>query len=206
MHKEIASGSSGNCIIYHNSIAVDMGVNYKSIEGLKNSLQLILLTHSHKDHFNIITIEKLAFERPSLRFGCGEFLAEKLVGIKNVDIYEAGKVYDYGSFSISPIKLYHDVPNFGYRIFKNGTKILHATDTAHLECVEAKDYDLYALEANYDEDEAAIQIREASIKGEFCHKIGSINSHLSWQQANDFYFKNKGLNSKLIRLHESQTF
>jgi len=138
-----------------------------------------------------------------LRFACGQFLADKLIGIKNVDILEAGKVYDYGSFSISPVKLYHDVPNFGYRIFKNETKIFHATDSAHLEGIEAQNYDIYAIEHNYNEDTVNEQISAAKARGEFSHKIGAINSHLSEQQARDFIFKNAGPNSKVLMLHES---
>lgn len=205
MYQIIASGSSGNCIIYHNSIAVDMGINYKAIEGHKNSLQLVLLTHVHQDHLNMATIAKLAFERPSLRFACGEFLGQNLIGIKNVDILEAGKVYDYGSFSVSPVRLYHDCPNFGYRIFKNGTKLIHMTDTAHIEGIEAKNYDLYCIEFNYNEETVNEQIAAAKARGEFCHRIGAVNSHLSEQQARDFIFKNAGPQSKILMLHESKT-
>ena len=152
MYQVVSSGSKGNCVIYHNSIAVDMGIPYKTIATYKNNLQLVLLTHVHGDHLNVSTIKKLAFERPTLRFACGEFLTKHLQGIKNIDVIEVGKIYDYGSFKISPIQLYHDVPNFGYRIFKDETKIIHATDTAHLEGITAKDYDLYCIESNYNED------------------------------------------------------
>jgi len=152
MYNVLSSGSKGNCVLYHNTIAVDMGIPYKMISAYKNALQIVLLTHIHGDHCNISTIKKLAFERPTLRFACGEFLTQHLQGIKNIDVLEVGKVYDYGQFKISPIYLYHDVPNFGYRIFKDQTKIIHATDTAHLDGITAKDYDLYCIESNYNED------------------------------------------------------
>ena len=158
------------------------------------------------DHFNLSTIKKLAFERPSLRFGCCEWMVEHLQGIKNVDVYEIGKIYDYGLFQISPVKLYHDIPNCGYRIFKDGYKIFHATDTAHLEGISAKGYDLYALEHNYDEETVWNKIKEIEISGGYAHQRGAINSHLSWQQAQDFYFKNAGENSTIIRLHEHSNF
>lgn len=203
MHNVLSSGSKGNCVIYHGSIAVDMGVSYSTIKNHKHALQLVLLTHCHSDHFNISTIKKLAFERPTLRFACGGFLAEYLTGIKNVDILNYGKTYDYGLFSISPIKLYHDVPNFGYRIFKDGTKIIHATDTAHLDGITAKDYDLYAIESNYNEDTVFESIKKKQEKGEYAYQVGSIKSHLSEQQAREFIFKNGNENSKVLRLHES---
>lgn len=203
MYNVLSSGSKGNCVVYHDSIAVDMGVPFSIIKQYKNNLQIVLLTHIHGDHMNLSTIKKLAFERPTLRFACGEFLAEFLKGIKNVDILEAGKIYDYVQFKVSPIHLYHDVKNFGYRIFKNNTKIIHATDTAHLVGITAKDYDLYAIESNYDEDTIFESIKRKKEKGEFAYQEGSIKSHLSEQQARDFIFKNQGQNSKVLRLHES---
>ena len=133
------------------------------------------------------------------------FLADKLEGIKNVDILEAGKLYDYGAFQISPIKIWHDVPNFGYRIFKDQTKIIHCTDTAHLDGIEAKNYTHYCIEHNYDEDTVFESIAKIEAGGGFAHQKGAINSHLSEQQARDFIFKNAGENYKVVRLHESKT-
>lgn len=206
MYNVISSGSKGNCVIYHNSIAVDMGVSYQMISNHKNALQIVLLTHVHGDHLNISTIKKLAFERPTLRFACGEFLTEYLQGIKNIDVLEAGCIYDYGQFKVSPIHLYHDVPNFGYRIFKDDIKIIHATDTAHLEGIEAKDYSLYCIESNYNEDTIFESIERKQKNGEFAYQQGAINSHLSEQQARDFIFKNRGAHSKVVRLHESSNY
>lgn len=206
MYNVLSSGSKGNCVLYHNTIAVDMGIPYKMISAYKNALQIVLLTHIHGDHCNISTIKKLAFERPTLRFACGEFLTRHLQGIKNIDVLEVGKVYDYGQFKISPIHLYHDVPNFGYRIFKDDTKIIHATDTAHLDGITAKDYDLYCIESNYNEDTVFESIESKKARGEFAYQIGSINTHLSEQQARDFIFKNRGEKSKVVRLHESANY
>lgn len=206
MHQIISSGSKGNCVIYHGSIAVDMGVPYTKIKAHQNSLQIVLLTHIHGDHFNVSTINKLAFERPTLRFACGEFLAEHLQGIKNVDVLAPGELYDYGLFKISPITLYHDVPNFGYRIFKDYHKTIHATDTAHLKGISAKDYDLYAIESNYDEDAAEAIINHKKSKGEFAYEVGAIKTHLSEQQARDFIYRNRSNKSKVLRLHESSNY
>lgn len=200
----ISSGSHGNCVLYHNSIMVDLGVSYKQVEDIKNQIQILLITHEHSDHMNISAIKKLCFERPSLRVGCGEFVLKHLEGIRNVDVLEAGKVYDYGYFKISPITLYHDVKTFGYRIFKQNHKTIHITDTAHLDGISAKDYDLYAIESNYDEDGIKERIKQKQIRGEYAHQINSINSHLSDEQAKKFIFNNKKESSKIIRLHESK--
>ena len=45
MYKIINSGSDGNCVIYHNSIAVDMGIAFKQIKPYLYDLKLILLSH-----------------------------------------------------------------------------------------------------------------------------------------------------------------
>jgi len=205
MYKVISTGSQANAVLYHNCILVDCGVPFALLKPYLYDIQLVLLTHEHHDHFNIATIKKLAFERPSLRFGCGSFLKDKLIGIKNIDIYDISQLYNYGKFSVSPIKLYHDVPNYGYRIFKDETKIIHATDTAHLNGIEAKGYDLYALEFNYNEETVFESIEKKQLEGKFAYQNGAINSHLSEQQAQDFIFKNKGENYQVLRLHESKT-
>lgn len=205
MYQVIASGSTGNAVVYHDSIMVDCGLPFSKIEPFMNQLQIVLLTHEHMDHINLSTVQKLAFERPSLRFGCCEWMRHFLPKIKNVDVYEIGKVYDYSTFQISPVKLYHDVLNCGYRIFKDGTKIFHATDTGHLEEITAKGYDLYAIESNYNEETIHDMIKAMQDRGEFSHQKGVMNCHLSEQQARDFIFKNRGENSKVLRLHETST-
>lgn len=206
MYNVISTGSKGNCVVYLDTIAVDMGVSFKAVESIKYELQIVLLTHIHGDHFNISTIKKLSFERPTLRFACGSFLKEYLEGIKNVDILEPGKIYDYGDFKISPVILYHDVQNFGYRIFKGDKKIIHCTDTYTLEGISAKNYDLYAIEHNHCEDAIQEKIKEKKSKGQFSYELGAYNSHLSDQKARDFIFKNQGENSQVLRLHESTNY
>lgn len=203
MYNLIKSGSQGNCIIYLDTIAVDLGVSFKAIEPFKKQLQIVLISHYHSDHMNMKTIKNLALERPTLRFAGGGFLKEHFKGIKNFDILEPGKIYDYGAFKISPIYLFHDVPNFGYRIFKDDKKIFHATDTSHLEGISAFDYDLYAIEHNHNRKITEEIIKEKRKTGQFCYEIGAINSHLSEEQAKDFIFKNAGEKSQVLRLHES---
>jgi len=201
----IGTGSTGNAVIYHKTILVDIGLPYKKIEPYKNQLQLVLLTHEHlSDHLNIAALRKLCYERPTLRVACGHWMVKYLDGIKNVDILESGAVYDYGHFTISPITLYHDVLNFGFRIFKEGHKTLHVTDTSHLEGITAFEYDLYAIEANYNDDTIYKSIERIQDKGGFAYQTGAINSHLSEQQARDFIFKNKKESSQVVRLHESK--
>ena len=205
--KVINSGSEGNAVIYNNAIMVDCGVSLKALEAVKRSLKIVLLTHKHSDHLKICTLQRLQAERPTLRVACGDFLLEELPCIKNIDVLQVGKIYDYGAFKVSPIKLYHDVPNFGWRIFlPNGQKIFHATDTVHLEGISAKGYDLYAIEHNYCEEYIQQAIEEARANGEYTHAYGNINTHLSIQQARTFIEANRKESSEVLELHKSRSF
>lgn len=203
MYNIISSGSKGNAVIYFGCILLDCGVNFKALKPYVNDINIVLLTHKHLDHINIKTLKSFQFERPTLRIGCCEWMLPVLEGFKNIDIYEIGELYDYGFFKLSPIKLYHDVKNCGYRLFKDKVKLIHATDTAHLNGISAKEYDLYAIEHNYNEETINETIERKQLRGEFSHEKGAVNSHLSEQQAQQFFFENKGDNSKIIRLHES---
>lgn len=203
----ISSGSDGNAVIYNNAIMVDCGVSLKALQEVKRSLKIVLLTHKHSDHLKLRTLQRLQAERPTLRVACGAFLLEELPCIKNIDVLQVGKIYDYGAFKVSPVKLYHDVPNFGWRIFlPNGQKIFHATDTAHLEGITAKGYDLYAIEHNYCEEYIQEAIEEARANGEYTHAYGNINTHLSIQQARAFIEKNRKESSEVLELHKSRSF
>ena len=203
----INSGSEGNAVIYNNAIMVDCGVSFKALEAVKRSLKIVLLTHKHSDHLKIRTLQRLQAERPTLRIACGDFLLEELPCIKNIDVLQVGKIYDYGAFKVSPVKLYHDVPNFGWRIFlPNGQKIFHATDTVHLEGITAKGYDLYAIEHNYCEEYIQQAIEEARANGEYTHAYGNINTHLSIQQARAFIEANRKESSEVLELHKSRSF
>ena len=206
MYKVISSGSNGNALLYHNSILVDCGVSFSQIKDLKKDIRLVLLTHEHSDHINLSTLKKLQRERPTMRIGCCQWLSEKLSELNNIDIYEIGKIYKYGAFEISPVKLYHDVPNCGYRIFKDDFKIFHATDTGHLEGITAKNYDLYAIEHNYDEEKLNNAKEISHQKGIYTHAFGSEKTHLSWQQAQDFIKLNRKEKSEILELHKSQSF
>ena len=205
--KVISSGSEGNAVIYNNVIMVDCGVSLKALQEVKRSLKIVLLTHKHSDHLKIRTLQRLQAERPTLRIACGDFLLEELPCIKNIDVLQVGKIYDYGAFKVSPVKLYHDVPNFGWRIFlPNGQKIFHATDTVHLEGISAKGYDLYAIEHNYCEEYIQQAIEEARANGEYTHAYGNINTHLSIQQARAFIEANRKESSEVLELHKSRSF
>ena len=119
-----------------------------------------------------------------------------------MDVLEAGKRYDYGAFQLEPVELFHDVPNYGLKIYMGGEKAIYIVDTGYINSVEAEGYDLYLLEANHGEEEIAQRIHEKQKAGEFAHEIRAAKTHLSQEQAYDWLAKNAGPNSKYVWLHQ----
>lgn len=205
-YKIISSCSTGNAIIIEDSILVDCGVTFKRLEKYYKKLKLVLLTHIHSDHFKKETIKKLANERPTLRFACCNWLLNPLlecgVNRRNIDILEIGTKYNYKLLKVVPIKLYHDVPQCGYRILFDDYKVIYMTDTRTVEGISAKDYDLYLIEGNYDEEEIEERIKEKQRNCEFVYEFRARNSHLSIQQASEFLLNNMGENSEYVFMHQ----
>ena len=206
----IASSSSGNAVIYHDEILVDLGVSYKQIEKHKRKLKVVLLTHEHSDHFNPSAIKRLAAKRPTLVWGVPEHLKEKVeeLGINNVYYLELRETYKIGDYLISTIELYHNVANVGYRIIntKNDYKIVHATDTYTLDGIAARGYDLYAIEHNYDEETIYQIINEKKENGEYAYEEKAIKNHLSIQAAEKWISENKKETSEVLVLHVSSRY
>lgn len=204
----IQTGSRGNCVILDDIIALDMGVAYKKVEPFVRRLQLVFISHEHCDHILDTTIWRLAHSRPTLRFACGDFLASKLVkaGVqfRNIDIIYPGQSYDYGEFKIEPFPLYHDVPNYGLKIYKAGEKAVYIVDTGFLDGIEAKDFDLYLLEANHYEAEIKKRMEEKLEAGQFSYELRASENHLSWEQAADWYAENRKPDSVWIPLHKHE--
>ena len=43
----LATGSSGNCVIINENIAVDMGIPFKMVEPYADRIRVVLITHVH---------------------------------------------------------------------------------------------------------------------------------------------------------------
>lgn len=202
----ISTGSIGNAVVINNNILIDCGVSFAKLKDFYKSFQLVLLTHIHTDHFNKTTIKKLAEERPTLRFGCCEWLVDDLIkcGVnkKNIDVYEIGKKYNYNNnMSISPVLLYHDVPQCGYRVFIGNEKLIYCTDTNSVEGISAKNYNYYLIEANYKEEEIKERIKAKEVLGQYCYEKDVILNHLSKEKCDKFLYDNMGNNSKYEYMH-----
>ena len=201
----IGSGSTGNSVLINNSILVDAGLPYKKIEPYMDGIKLVLITHEHLDHFKSSTVRRISMEKPLVRFGCGVWMVKPLVdaGVakSQIDILRENMMYGYGICNVIPIELVHDVPCFGYKIHFKDSKVFYATDTGNVNGIVAKNYDLYLLEANYEDEEIKARMDEKKANGEYCYEQRSIKYHLSKAQCDDFIAKNAGPLSEFAYLH-----
>ena len=201
----ISTGSKGNAVILQDFILIDCGVPFRSLKDYYKKFKLILLTHIHSDHFNKTAIRRLAAERPTLRFACGRWLYQPLVDVgvnpKNIDVLEFNVCYGYGLCNVIPVPLNHNVPNCGYKIHFNAGKVIYATDTNDMKGIVARNYDLYMIEANYEDEVIQAKIQDKEIKGEFAYEKQVLKNHLSKAKADDFIFSNCGPNSEYCYLH-----
>lgn len=202
----ISTGSKGNAVILNNAILIDCGVPYKALKPFVKGLKLVLLTHIHSDHFKPETIRKLANERPTLRFGCGKWLLPSVLacGVPKwrIDIYTPNLKNRYtDDLQLIMIPLKHNVSNCGYKIYLNGEKIFYATDCNNLDGINAPNYDLYMIEANYEDAEIQERIAEKEAVGQYVYEYQVLNNHLSKQKADNFIAENAGDKSRFVYLH-----
>lgn len=201
----ISTGSKGNAVVINDFILVDCGVPFKAIKPFASKLKLVLLTHIHSDHFRPSTLHTLSRERPTLRFACCAWLASDLVAAgvpaKNIDILEIGVMYDYGICNVIPVALVHNVPNCGYKIHFSVGKVFYATDTNNLNGISARNYDLYMVEANYEEETILQKIADKKAAGEYAYEVNAMRNHLSKAKCDDFIYRNIGCSGEYIYLH-----
>lgn len=201
----ISTGSIGNATVINGFVLVDCGVNFKALQPFYKELKIVLLTHIHSDHFQRSTIKALSQMRPMLRFACGKWLVGALVdcGVskQNIDILSPGTIYNYGLCNIIMFPLHHNVPNCGYKIHFPEGKVIYATDTNSLNGVIARDYDLYMIEANYDEQEINERIREKQANGEYAYELQVLRNHLSRQKCDEWIYRNIGRTGVYIYMH-----
>lgn len=202
----ISSGSKGNAVVINDIYMIDCGVPMKALENVKSRLSVILLTHRHGDHFRKSTIKALADQRPTLRWACCEWLVPELlmcgVSARQIDVLTPGQTCRYSMMEVTPFLVTHDVPNCGYKIcFPALGKIFYATDCANLNGIEAKEYDLYMVEANHKTAEIDRKIEDKQAALEYAYEIRAKEMHLSEEDANDWLYRNMGPNSQYVYMH-----
>lgn len=210
----INSNSKGNAIVFNDYLLMDCGVTFAKLKPYLKNIKIVCLTHLwlHSDHFKKSTIKKLAYEKPTLKFICREWLVKELVKLnvfkKNIFVLKDRKTYDLGLFAIKPIETYHDVPNTSYLVDFKPYTLYYATDTCKLpddKCL--KGLNMYCIEANYKQETLERHIKECQENNDEENKLFYLNrvkqTHLSYEMANDFLIRNMGNGSQFIYVHES---
>ena len=204
----IGSSSAGNCIVVEDILMLDCGLSYKKIKQYLKKVKLIFISHSHQDHLNTKTIEKIKYLFPNMKFLTGSIevvLKLKEIGVnsKNVYILDLGKKYDLGLLKVKLEQLHHDVMNCALKWELNSKKGIYIVDTTNVDNIEAKNYDLYLIENNYQEK----LLQEHIDNCEDINMLKYLNrvpyTHLSSEQANLFLIENMGENSVFEYIHQS---
>lgn len=203
----IGSSSKGNCIIVEDKIILDCGVSYSKIKQYLKNIKLIYITHSHKDHLLPSTIKLISFNYPTIRYITG---SKKVVArlykcgvpIDNIMYFDTKHWIDIGLMKFKLEPLTHDTTNYGLHFDIKGKKGIYITDTANVDNIVAKNYDLYLIEANYKEEILKKHLLECSEEEKIYLDRVSF-THLSWEQANTFLVDNMGENSEFQYIHQS---
>ncbi len=213
----IGTGSSGNGVIIGNRILVDAGLPFVKFEPYLNDLRLVLITHEHGDHFKPSTVRRMAHDKPLLRFGCGRWMVKKLVdaGVarSQIDILVDNMAQPYKTrktksgqqelmYTVIPVKVFHNVENFAYKIHFPEGKVFYATDMGNLTGIVARNYALYLVEANYKDEELKARMDAKIANGQYSYEQKVMKYHMSEKQCNDWLYANMGPNSEYVYLHQ----
>lgn len=205
----IESGSDGNCIVIDGVFMLDCGLSYKKIKDKLKNTKLIFISHSHQDHLNKVTIKRIAYEKPTIKFVVGSAdLVDMLLecGIKPSNIFPlvSNRWYELGIIKIKLERVEHDVPNHLCKFKIKDKKGIYIVDCNSVDNVVAKDYDLYLIEANYMEDVLEQHKKEIDENNNFDYLYRVEKVHLSLEQANSFLIENMGKNSVYQYIHKSK--
>jgi len=204
----IGSSSKGNCIIVEDALMLDCGVTYVKIKKYLPKVKLIFISHDHLDHLLPTTIKKIIFNFPKIKFVTGSVEVVNIlskIGVYNKNIYilDLGKKYNLGLLKVKLEGLYHDTPNYALKWQINNKKGIYIVDTCKVDHIEAKNYDLYLIENNYQESLLQQHIDNCEDKNMLYYLNRVPYTHLSAEQANSFLIENMGENSTYEYIHQS---
>lgn len=204
----LGSSSKGNSIIVEDFLLLDCGVSYKKLKPYLSKIKLIFISHEHSDHLNEKTIKQIAYNYPTIKFitGCPKVVEKIYIqGIhpNNIYILQDGIEYNLGAIKVKLDYLYHDVDNYALHWEYKDKKGLYAVDTCRIDQIEAKNYDLYLIEANYKEELLEYHKQNCTDDNQLFYLNRVDSTHLSWEKANDFLINNMGDNSEYQYIHQS---
>ena len=85
---------------------------------------------------------------------------------------------------------------------ENGKVIGSFLFSLGLLTVVARGYDLYLVEANYEEEEIHRRIKEKEIEGAYAYEKSVLHNHLSKEKCDAWIYANAGHTSEYIYLHQ----
>lgn len=180
----IGSSSRGNCYALQSStetLILEAGCSSASFkETLKFSYKPVVgvvISHEHGDHSR--------YAKQFSSMGATIYSTEEVIrkyGIEGFDIAVCeGQTYNVGSFRVTPFKVPHDVPCFGYLInHKEMGSLFFATDTFALP-MAMRNVNHWLLEANYDDAVLEDNLRNGVIDFKQAQRL--MVSHMSLENA-----------------------
>lgn len=205
----IGSSSKGNCIIVEDILMLDCGVSYSKVKKYLSKVKLIFISHAHQDHLNKTCIKQIAYNFPTIKFLTGSVdIIEILkfdceVNSKNILYIIHKKWYDIGIMKVKLELLIHDIWNYALKWEYKGKLGIYAVDTERIDHIKAKNYDLYLIESNYNEELLQEHINNCEDTNLLYYLNRVPKTHLSDRQCNDFLIENMGENSVYEKIHKS---
>ena len=201
----LASGSKGNATYVNvggHRILIDVGITFKDLDARLNgigvsieSIDTLLLTHSHSDHTKgLMTFYKKV--NPTI------YMSDKTyseLDILDIDYIGIKNEFNIDDINIKTIILSHDVACYGYIITYNNNSLVYITDTGYINeryIEKLKNKNIYIFESNHD-----IEMNLKSRKPlKYRMRVVSDIGHLSNSQAAYYLSKLVGENTTHIFL------
>ena len=130
-------------------------------------------------------------------------MKDSYVPMRNIFILKPNTWFDLGTVKVRLEELEHDTPNYCLKAEIKGKKLIYIVDTANVDNIKAKDYDLFLIEANYNELTLKEHINMCENPDELYYLYRVPTTHLSYQDANSFLIENMNKNSIYEYIHKS---
>ena len=203
----LASGSKGNCTYIESNntkILIDTGITFSRLKEMLlkidvniNSLNGILISHTHKDHISGLSSILKKVNIPVFIKEEIKVEIEKISPYSEIEIID--KTFYLGDFYIEVINASHDVPAFGFILNDEKSSLLYLTDTGY---INRKYYELcrnksiYVIESNHDEK----MLMEGKYPYILKQRVISDKGHLSNRTTGKFLSKVIGNDTKYVIL------
>lgn len=130
-------------------------------------------------------------------------MKDSYVPMRNIFVLKPNAWFDLGMVKVRLEELEHDTPNYCLKAEIKGKKLIYIVDTASVSHIEAKDYDLFLIEANYNQAILEEHIRNCEDENEMFYLQRIPRTHMSYEMANTFLIENMSNTSEYCYIHKS---